>query len=290
MTHRPPLWKDLLDMGRVSNFPTLLSQSIFAIGILPGKNLHFATPFLAGLLLLCCFFLYSGSCLLGDWADAKTDQQLKPHAPLPSGRISPYKILLLGLFCLSIPLLAALFLPLGSSVRLCFFFLLFFSSFYAFFHKLFPHISPWVMASCRVLFVLLFLLFFHHSSTFLTSFFILSCLISLFLFTLYLSYLAEKKRLPPSRFIFFFILPIPAILSAQASGLWISLALFYSLYALWLLFTVFFKKSSQAIPSLLATFCLLDATLLAPQGGMASSLCLLCFFLCLYLQRIARAS
>ena len=89
---RRPRWRVYLDLGRVSNLPTVWTNC------LAGAALSGATPELPTLLLLAaalsCF--YTGGMFLNDAFDHRHDQRSRPSRPIPSGEIGRFEVYALG--------------------------------------------------------------------------------------------------------------------------------------------------------------------------------------------------
>src|SRR5947199_6025840 len=79
----PPYWRTLLDLGRVSNLPTVWSNC------LAGWLLGGGGP--AWRFALLCFgatCLYVGGMYLNDAFDVEFDREFRRDRPIPSGAIS----------------------------------------------------------------------------------------------------------------------------------------------------------------------------------------------------------
>ncbi|MGV3772612.1 MAG: UbiA family prenyltransferase [Verrucomicrobiales bacterium] len=113
---RPPIWRTLLILGRVSNLPTVWSNCL--AGWLLGGG---GTTDLLFLLLLAGTALYIGGMYLNDAFDAEFDRQHRAERPIPSGHITAGEVwgyglgllflgMVLFLFCGKVPFLLSLFL------------------------------------------------------------------------------------------------------------------------------------------------------------------------------------
>lgn len=89
---KPPTWRLLLTLGRVSNLPTIWTN-VWAGAILSG-----AQPDLAPLLLcmLGVSALYIGGMFLNDAFDRDIDKVERPERPIPAGWISARSVFALG--------------------------------------------------------------------------------------------------------------------------------------------------------------------------------------------------
>ena len=96
-----------LNLGRVSNLPTVWSNCLAACAInlcahdwvraIPDwKDLNALDPLPFLPLLLGASLLYMGGCTLNDAFDQKFDAQYNPERPIPSGAIPPTRVWTLG--------------------------------------------------------------------------------------------------------------------------------------------------------------------------------------------------
>jgi hypothetical protein len=137
-------FRTLLELGRVSNLPTCVSN-VAAGWYLSGKD-PFAHP--AGLLLttaaILCF--YETGMFLNDFFDRRIDQRERPFRPIPSGRISASQVFWIALL-LAASGLAITWVSFPSALPVAL--LLLFGIFaYNLTHS-FLAISPLLMGLCR---------------------------------------------------------------------------------------------------------------------------------------------
>ena len=154
-TIRRPRWRVYLDLGRVSNLPTVWTNCV-AGAALSGAALE--TPVLLLLAAaLSCF--YTGGMFLNDAFDHRHDARTRPGRPIPSGEAGPGEVYALGfgflalgqsgLYAASVlqagPRLESLGLGVILGVLIVY---------YNYRHKTDPH-SPVVMSVCRGLIYLI---------------------------------------------------------------------------------------------------------------------------------------
>ena len=155
LANRRPRWRVYLDLGRVSNLPTVWTNCV------AGAALSGTVPETPVLLLLAaalsCF--YTGGMFLNDAFDHRHDARTRPRRPIPSGEAGPGEVHALGFGFLALGqsgLYAASVLQdgprlesLGMGVILGLLIV-----YYNYRHKTDPH-SPAVMAACRGLIYLI---------------------------------------------------------------------------------------------------------------------------------------
>ncbi len=80
-----PVWRDWLQLARISNTPTVVSNSV------AGAALVAASPEAGtvAVVALAMALFYTAGMVLNDVMDLELDQRERPERPLPSGRISP---------------------------------------------------------------------------------------------------------------------------------------------------------------------------------------------------------
>ena len=84
--------RTLLDLGRVSNLPTVWTN-VLAGAVLSGGALHL--PLLGGL-ALGGSLLYVGGMFLNDAFDRGVDARMRPERPIPSGRATAAQVFGIG--------------------------------------------------------------------------------------------------------------------------------------------------------------------------------------------------
>lgn len=154
-TSRRPRWRVYLDLGRVSNLPTVWTNCL-AGAALSGAVLE--TPALLALAAaLSCF--YTGGMFLNDAFDHRHDAKTRPGRPIPSGEIGLFEVYALGfgllvagqlgIYAASVlqsgPRLESLVIGVILGVLIVY---------YNYRHKTDPH-GPVVMAVCRGLIYLI---------------------------------------------------------------------------------------------------------------------------------------
>ena len=85
-------WRDYLLLGRVSNLPTVWTNTL-AGAALSGAD---AGPHQLALLALAFSLLYTGGMYLNDAFDRDIDRRERPERPIPSGRIGAGQVFLIG--------------------------------------------------------------------------------------------------------------------------------------------------------------------------------------------------
>jgi hypothetical protein len=147
----PSLWRDLLLLGRVSNLPTVWTNTL-AGATLAGAEVDARR---LALLALAFSLLYTGGMYLNDAFDRESDTRERPERPIPSGRIGSGAVFAIGFGLLAAGILAVAVAAAGpggggwaavwSSVLLAAVI-----TAYDAWHKANP-LSPVVMGLCRVL-------------------------------------------------------------------------------------------------------------------------------------------
>jgi len=136
-------WKVFLELGRVSNLPTIWSNCLAAWLLGGAGDWGRFAPLCAGATLL-----YTGGMFLNDACDIRFDRQHRPERPIPSGRISAGAVWLCGGACLVLGWLAIL--PLGKAAAGFASLLLVSILLYDAVHKR-TKLAPLLMAGCRFL-------------------------------------------------------------------------------------------------------------------------------------------
>ena len=94
-------WQVALRLGRVSNLPTVWTNTLAGI-VLTGGTLADAR---APLLLVALSLFYVGGMYLNDAFDAELDAKERPERPIPSGQISARTVFIAGFGMLGLGLL-----------------------------------------------------------------------------------------------------------------------------------------------------------------------------------------
>lgn len=118
-------WGTALKLGRVSNLPTVWSNTAAAI-VLAGAPIHPQTLLLLGGAMS---LFYSGGMFLNDAFDCKIDAVERPERPIPSGETTTAVVAALGSLQLALGVMGALFAaalegvlgiaPLAAALGLC---------------------------------------------------------------------------------------------------------------------------------------------------------------------------
>lgn len=152
---RRPRWRVYLDLGRVSNLPTVWTNCL-AGAALSGAALEMPVLLVLAAAISC---FYTGGMFLNDAFDHRYDGKSRPRRPVPSGEIGLFEVYALGFGLLVVgqlgiyaasvlhsgPRLEPLFIGLTLGVLIVY---------YNYRHKTDPY-SPVVMAVCRGLIYLI---------------------------------------------------------------------------------------------------------------------------------------
>ena len=141
----------LLRLGRVSNLPTIWTNTLAAV-VLAGADPTAAT---FAVLFAAMSLFYVGGMYLNDAFDARIDAIERPERPIPSGSISRAVVFRLGFAMLGLGILGLIaasalapadtgYTPLLAGIALAATIVL-----YDYYHKSNP-LSPVIMALCRV--------------------------------------------------------------------------------------------------------------------------------------------
>lgn len=264
-------WRVYLQLGRVSNLPTVWTNTLAGL-ILAGGTPQTQTllPLVASLT-----FFYTGGMFLNDAFDHRYDREIRPERPIPSGSIGAAEVYALGFLQLALgeALLALPALTAGAppapEAMLGGLALGLVIVYYNYRHKSDP-LSPLVMALCRAL------VYFVAAATVATAFSrpvlygmaVLSCYLIGLTYAAKQENLQAVKNLWPLLFLaapFLYAWPVVGRLS------WESL-LFVGLLC-WVVYAVSFlvrregRNIPHAVVSLIAGISLLDGVLIARIGG-----------------------
>jgi hypothetical protein len=139
-----PAWRAWLQLARVSNTPTVVSNAV-AGAVLVSTTADTGT---VALVAIAMALFYTAGMVLNDLADVEIDRRQRPERPIPSGAVSPTAALVafIALVAAGLAILATEGLaPLLAGVGLVALIAL-----YDLWHKGNP-ISPALMAGCRAL-------------------------------------------------------------------------------------------------------------------------------------------
>ena len=102
-------WEVALQLGRVSNLPTVWTNMLAGIVLAGGAAFDARTISL----LIALTFFYVGGMYLNDAYDADIDAAERPERPIPSGRVSRRTVFLCGFGMLAVGTLLLLWVGLG---------------------------------------------------------------------------------------------------------------------------------------------------------------------------------
>jgi hypothetical protein len=144
LTARAPAWRAWLQLARVSNTPTVVSNAV-AGAVLASVSADVATVVLVAVAMV---LFYTAGMILNDLLDEEVDRVQRPERPLPSGAVSRSAALVavIALFVVGLALLAVAGLePFLAGLGLVGLIAL-----YDAWHKANPF-SPVLMGGCRAL-------------------------------------------------------------------------------------------------------------------------------------------
>jgi len=279
-----------LRLGRISNLPTVWTNTLVGVTLAGGSALDARVP----LLLVALSLFYVAGMFLNDAFDRDFDARSRPDRPIPSGQITAHAVFTAGYSMMAAavlllvvagyaytsgtqwraPLAAA---ALGAAIVL-----------YDGYHKNNP-LSPILMGACRVLVYVtagLAIATELPASLWIAAVVLLSYLIGL-------TYTAKREHLNELGSVWpLAALAVPVIygvvLAVHVPLVWLFLLIFaaWVLYALSLLRRRAKGDVPRAVVSLIAGISLLDAVLLCAAGAVTLAvLAVLAFALTLFLQR-----
>lgn len=285
-------WRAALELGRVSNLPTVWTNVLAGIALAGGV----IAPTVFASLALSLSFFYVGGMYLNDAFDRETDAVQRRTRPIPSGRASARTVFLVGFALLFLGNVGVFVVaggahsPRALHASLSGLALALLIVFYDVYHKNNP-ISPVVMGLCRVgVYVTAALavvpLAMLHVHVIIGALALLSYLIGLSYVAKQES-LAEVKGLWPLVFLFApFVLVLPHIHRSYLTA-----AVYVGFFG-WVVFALsfLFRKKKRNIPravvSFIAGISLLDALFLAALGQEGAVIvCAIAFVLTLFMQR-----
>jgi 4-hydroxybenzoate polyprenyltransferase len=282
-------WRDYLLLGRVSNLPTVWSNTLVGT-VLAGAHVQ---PGRLAVLALAFSLLYTGGMYLNDAFDRETDARERPERPIPSGRIGAGLVFALGFGLLVAGVLvvaAGATGPAGGGLVAVASGALLAGVITAYdaWHKANP-LSPVVMGLCRVLVYLTAAL----AVTGRIGPAVTAGALVLLSYLIGLTYVAKQENLTEVRhlwpLVFLgapFLYAWPALLRGGTS------AALYLAFLLWVAYAVAWlvrpgrRDIRRAVVSLIAGISLLDALLIAGVGDTIRPLwAVLAFVLTLAFQR-----
>jgi hypothetical protein len=283
-------WYDAITLGRVSNLPTVWTNTMAAIVLAGGTAADPAIP----PLLIALSLAYVGGMYLNDAFDAEIDARERPDRPIPSGRVSRAAVFTAGVVMLagSILLVAVVAIafaevrslwPAVAAIALAATIVV-----YDWDHKMNP-LSPVLMGLCRAL---VYGVAGLAVATKLPDEVVIGALL-LLSYIVGLTYLAKQETLGAVSNLWpllFLAAPLVhgAWLAVSEPLVWPFLVAFTVLVALAVALVVRREPGDigKAVVLLLAGICLFDAVLIAGAGAAKLALIAMAgFFLTLVLQR-----
>ncbi len=283
-------WDIAFKLGRVSNLPTVWTNSLAAIMLAGGALSDWRTlP-----LMVAMSLFYVGGMYLNDAFDADIDAAERPERPIPSGLVTRATIYAAGFGMLGLGTIVLLGISLTAANAIGYWPLLGGCTlaamiiFYNWHHKTNP-LSPLVMGLCRVLVYVTSSLCFVAAlpvPLLLAALLLLSYLIGL-------TYLAKQETLGKVENLWpLLFLAAPIVYGASHVGAQPISAVFLLLFIAWIGVALWFVNRRQsgdiprAVVSLIAGISLFDAVLIAGAGqSVIALLAVAGFGLTLILQR-----
>lgn len=283
-------WSAALQLGRVSNLPTVWTNTLAGVVLAGGSVGDVRTPLLILALSLC----YEGGMFLNDAFDIGFDARHRPERPIPAGQVAASTVFVAGFGMLAAGMAVLAWVgyctaagtgwrPVAAGSALVAAIV-----FYDWYHKGNP-LSPVVMGLCRMLVYVTA----GYAITagppgrlFVAGLLLLSYLVGL-------TYIAKQEHLGRVANLWpLLFLALPVLWGAQESLGDVIVAGPWLLFLAWVLFALSFLKRRRpgdvprAVGSLLAGICLWDALVIAAAGEpAAAALALASFALTLMLQR-----
>lgn len=276
-------WRVALQLGRVSNLPTVWTNAIAGI-VLTG---YVVPDYRVIPIIIALSLLYIGGMFLNDYYDADIDAIERPERPIPSGKVSKNLVSEWAGFMMLVAL-AILWGVGGIFAAMSGMFLVAFIIVYNRFHKNNP-ISPLLMGMCRVFVYLTAAICYVvilPLNVFIGAGLLLAYLIGL-------TYIAKQENLGKVENLWpLLFLAAPVVYGGYEMFFYLPLAPFWVLFTGWVLVALYFLKRRgpgdipRAVVSLIAGMCLLDAVLIANFGAIQLALVAVGgFALTLFLQK-----
>lgn len=282
-------WNVALRLGRVSNLPTVWSNSLAGL-VLAGGGLavELAPNLILGLFLIMSLF-YVGGMYLNDAFDRHIDAVERPERPIPAGLVSARTVYLAGYGMLALGIGALFWRGPGLAPGLCGIALAAAIVYYDWRHKTDP-VGPAWMGLCRVI-------------IYLTAAFLVTAqppvilylgAVALFFYLIGLTYIAKQENLGQVANLWpllFLAVPVVAAIwiAVTDGGLALLLA---AAFIIWMVNALRYLWRRQpgdiprAVVSLIAGMSLLDAVLIAHMGASVMAwAAAACFALTLAFQR-----
>jgi 4-hydroxybenzoate polyprenyltransferase len=284
-------WQVALRLGRVSNLPTVWTNTATGI-VLAGGAL--GSPMTLPLLVAFSLF-YIGGMYLNDAFDARLDAIERPERPIPSGAISARAVFAIGFAMLAAGVLLLAWIGYGLTggtgpwPGFCGLALAGAIVLYDWYHKANP-LSPALMGLCRVL---VYLAAGLAVAVPLPGILWLAALL-LLCYLIGLTYVAKQENLGEVRNLWpLLFLAVPVIYALLHALDGPTGAALFALFAIWVGMALWFLKRRRpgdvprAVVSLIAGIALLDAVLIAAAGAPGIAwLAVAGFVLTLGLQRL----
>ena len=282
-------WNVALRLGRVSNLPTVWSNSLAGL-VLAGGGLavELAPNLILGLFLIMSLF-YVGGMYLNDAFDRHIDAVERPERPIPAGLVSARTVYLAGYGMLALGIGALFWRGPGLAPGLCGIALAAAIVYYDWRHKTDP-VGPAWMGLCRVI-------------IYLTAAFLVTAqppvilylgAVALFFYLIGLTYIAKQENLGQVANLWpllFLAVPVVAAIwiAVTDGGLALLLA---AAFIIWMVNALRYLWRRQpgdiprAVVGLIAGMSLLDAVLIAHMGAPVMAwAAAACFALTLAFQR-----
>jgi len=284
----PAKWRTYLRLGRVSNLPTVWSNTLAGM-VLAGAPL---APSVFAWLAVATSLLYVGGMFLNDAFDRAIDARERPERPIPSGLVSANEVFGVGFGLLAVGIVIAWRVggvrALGAALALAFAIVL-----YDAWHKK-NVLSPVLMGACRVL-VYVTAAFAATPEPALRPLLIGAA--ALFAYLMGLTYVAKQENL--ERFTNMWplaLLAVPFFVTARNALALVPTLLFVGLFV-WVVSAVrlLMKGGRGTIPRvvvrLIAGVSLVDALLIAKAGQpVLAGVAALAFFATLFFQRYIKGT
>jgi 4-hydroxybenzoate polyprenyltransferase len=286
-------WQVALRLGRVSNLPTVWSNSLAGLVLAGGGAALDISPGLSpqlilGLILIMSLF-YTGGMYLNDAFDQHIDAAERPERPIPSGQISARTVYICGYGMLALGIAALFWWGRGWAPGLTGMALAGAIVYYDWRHKTDP-VGPAWMGLCRVLIYL--------AAAFMVTakppLILYLGALALFCYLIGLTYIAKQENLGKIANLWpllFLAVPAVAAVCVAAKGGPITMGL-SAVFILWMLNALryLWRRGPGDIPraviSLIAGMSLLDAALIAYMGApLMAGAAAACFVLTLAFQR-----
>lgn len=138
----------LLRLGRVSNLPTVWTNTLTGVVLAGGNLLSIEVP----ALIVAFTFFYTGGMFLNDAFDRESDRRARPDRPIPAGLVQAEAVFVMGYGMVLLGIIIVIVLGIGkgwapavSAAALAAAIVS-----YDAYHKQNPF-GPWIMALCRAL-------------------------------------------------------------------------------------------------------------------------------------------